>query len=83
MCPVCASYQAVGYTAYPDNVVVGFIEQAKKHGVDIFRVFDSLNYVPNLVVASKHTLTTSILLFFNMASKSGFEMCVAVGSQHR
>jgi len=42
---------AVGYTAYPDNVVVSFIEQAKLHGVDIFRVFDSLNYVPNLVVA--------------------------------
>lgn len=44
---------AVGYTAYPDNVVVKFIHLAKKNGVDIFRVFDSLNYVPNLEVAIK------------------------------
>lgn len=39
---------AVGYTAYPDNVVHAFCTQAVKSGMDIFRVFDSLNYVPNL-----------------------------------
>jgi len=39
---------AVGYTNYPDNVVYKFCEQAKKSGIDIFRVFDSLNYVENL-----------------------------------
>jgi len=39
---------AVGYTSYPDNAVNEFVAQAKKSGVDIFRVFDSLNYVDNL-----------------------------------
>ena len=39
---------AVGYTNYPDNVVYKFCEQAHKSGVDIFRVFDSLNYLDNL-----------------------------------
>lgn len=41
---------AVGYTNYPDNVVYKFCEMAVKSGMDIFRVFDSLNYVPNLLV---------------------------------
>jgi len=39
---------AVGYTNYPDNVVHKFCELAKASGVDIFRVFDSLNYLENL-----------------------------------
>lgn len=39
---------AVGYTNYSDNVVYKFCEQAHKSGVDIFRVFDSLNYMENL-----------------------------------
>ncbi len=39
---------AVGYTNYPDNVVHKFCNQAHKSGVDVFRVFDSLNYVENL-----------------------------------
>ena len=39
---------AVGYTNYPDNVVQRFCKQAKDSGVDVFRVFDSLNYLENL-----------------------------------
>eukprot|EP01025_Chloroclados_australasicus_P027830 TRINITY_DN2754_c0_g1_i6.p1 TRINITY_DN2754_c0_g1~~TRINITY_DN2754_c0_g1_i6.p1 ORF type:complete len:1182 (+),score=199.76 TRINITY_DN2754_c0_g1_i6:462-4007(+) len=39
---------AVGYTSYPDNVVRAFAKEAVKSGIDIFRVFDSLNYVDNL-----------------------------------
>eukprot|EP00128_Syssomonas_multiformis_P015042 Colp12_sorted_trinity150504_noHs@24512 len=39
---------AVGYTSYPDNVVKEFVKAAKDAGVDIFRVFDSLNYFENL-----------------------------------
>ncbi len=42
---------AVGYTNYPDNVVAGFVKHAASSGMDIFRVFDSLNYLPNLRVA--------------------------------
>eukprot|EP00569_Conticribra_weissflogii_P007189 CAMPEP_0171351004 /NCGR_PEP_ID=MMETSP0878-20121228/37862_1 /TAXON_ID=67004 /ORGANISM="Thalassiosira weissflogii, Strain CCMP1336" /LENGTH=1237 /DNA_ID=CAMNT_0011856113 /DNA_START=103 /DNA_END=3816 /DNA_ORIENTATION=- len=39
---------AVGYTNYPDNVVHKFCKQAQASGIDIFRVFDSLNYLENL-----------------------------------
>ena len=42
---------AVGYTNYPDNVVKGFIKHAAENGMDIFRIFDSLNYLPNLTAA--------------------------------
>ena len=41
----------VGYTNYPDNVVRSFVFQAAKTGVDVFRVFDSLNWVENMRVA--------------------------------
>ncbi|MBA4149965.1 MAG: pyruvate carboxylase [Verrucomicrobia bacterium] len=42
---------AVGYSNYPDNVVAGFVKHAAANGMDIFRIFDSLNYTPNLKVA--------------------------------
>ena len=41
----------VGYTVYPDNVVQEFIRQAATTGIDVFRVFDSLNWVENMRVA--------------------------------
>ncbi len=41
----------VGYTNYPDNVVQSFVRQAAASGVDVFRVFDSLNWVDNMRVA--------------------------------
>lgn len=41
----------VGYTNYPDNVVKFFVKQAAKGGVDIFRVFDCLNWVENMRVS--------------------------------
>lgn len=41
----------VGYTNYPDNVVQFFVKQAAETGVDVFRVFDSLNWVENMRVA--------------------------------
>jgi pyruvate carboxylase len=39
---------AVGYTSYPDNVVTAFVKEAASAGIDLFRVFDSLNWVPNM-----------------------------------
>jgi pyruvate carboxylase len=42
---------AVGYAAYPDNVVREFIYEAARQGIDIFRIFDSLNWLPNMKVA--------------------------------
>ncbi|XP_052872658.1 pyruvate carboxylase, mitochondrial isoform X3 [Anopheles cruzii] len=41
---------AVGYTNYPDNVVYKFCDLSVQCGMDIFRVFDSLNYLPNLIL---------------------------------
>src|SRR6185295_13289121 len=45
------SANAVGYTNYPDNVVKAFVKQAAASGIDLFRVFDSLNWVDNMRVA--------------------------------
>lgn len=39
---------AVGYTNYPDNVVKRFVRDAASHGIDVFRIFDCLNYTENL-----------------------------------
>ena len=41
----------VGYTNYPDNVVRFFVRQAAKGGVDVFRIFDCLNWVENMRVS--------------------------------
>ena len=44
---------AIGYTAYPDNLVEKFIEKSWENGVDVFRIFDSLNWVDNMMVSIK------------------------------
>ncbi len=41
----------VGYTNYPDNVVRHFVQQAADAGMDVFRIFDCLNWVENMRVA--------------------------------
>ncbi|MEM8571900.1 MAG: pyruvate carboxylase [Pseudomonadota bacterium] len=48
----------VGYTNYPDNVVEAFVGQAASSGVDVFRVFDSLNWVENMRVAMDAVIGT-------------------------
>ncbi len=48
----------VGYTNYPDNVVEFFVHQAAKTGIDVFRVFDSLNWVENMRVAMDAVIAT-------------------------
>ena len=47
---------AVGYTNYPDNVIREFIKEAARSGVDVFRVFDSLNWLPGMEVAMDEVL---------------------------
>ena len=44
---------AVGYKAYPDNLIEKFVEEAAKSGIDIFRIFDSLNWVEAMKVSIK------------------------------
>jgi pyruvate carboxylase len=42
---------AVGYASYPDNVIIEFVREAHAQGIDIFRIFDSLNSVENMRVS--------------------------------
>ncbi|MFN4082958.1 MAG: pyruvate carboxylase [Bacteroidia bacterium] len=42
---------AVGYKAYPDNLIEKFIEESWKNGIDVFRIFDSLNWVESMRVS--------------------------------
>ena len=52
----------VGYTTYPDNVVRKFVLQAAESGVDVFRVFDSLNWVENMRVSMDAVLESGKVL---------------------
>ncbi len=52
---------AVGYTNYADNVVRHFVAQSAAQGIDLFRVFDSLNWVDNMRVAIDAVLQTGAL----------------------
>ncbi|HEX4621252.1 MAG TPA: hypothetical protein VH208_06765, partial [Myxococcaceae bacterium] len=49
---------AVGYTSYPDNVVEAFIDSAAEAGVDVFRVFDSLNDLDSMRVSVERIFKT-------------------------
>ena len=49
---------AVGYTSYPDNVIVEFVREAHAQGIDIFRIFDSLNSIDNMRVSIDAVLET-------------------------
>ncbi len=42
---------AVGYANYPDNVIRAFVREAAKSGIDVFRVFDSLNWIPGMEIS--------------------------------
>ena len=55
------SSNAVGYTNYSDNVVRFFVQQAATNGVDVFRVFDSLNWVDNMRVAMDAVIDSGAL----------------------
>jgi pyruvate carboxylase len=52
---------AVGYTNYPDNVVKAFVKEAADAGMDIFRVFDALNWQENMRVAMDAVLATGAI----------------------
>jgi pyruvate carboxylase len=49
---------AVGYTSYPDNVVEAFVDEAAEAGIDVFRVFDSLNDLDSMEVSVQRILKT-------------------------
>jgi pyruvate carboxylase len=49
---------AVGYASYPDNVIIEFVREAHDQGIDIFRIFDSLNSIENMRVSIDAALET-------------------------
>ena len=49
---------AVGYSNYPDNVVKTFIKVAARNGIDVFRIFDSLNWVENMKMPIEEAFIT-------------------------
>ena len=52
---------AVGYKNYPDNVIREFVKQAAKTGIDVFRIFDSLNWIQGMEVALDETLNQGMI----------------------
>ncbi|APY11411.1 pyruvate carboxylase [Seonamhaeicola sp. S2-3] len=48
---------AVGYKAYPDNLIGEFVEQSWENGVDVFRIFDSLNWMKSIAPCIEHVRT--------------------------
>lgn len=52
---------AVGYTNYPDNVVRAFVKEAASSGIDLFRIFDACNWVPNMATAMQAVRDTGML----------------------
>jgi pyruvate carboxylase len=52
---------AVGYTNYPDNVVRAFVKESAQAGIDLFRIFDALNWIPNLRLAIEAVRNTGML----------------------
>ena len=52
---------AVGYTNYPDNVVRAFVKESAQAGIDLFRIFDALNWLPNLRLAIDAVRNTGML----------------------
>jgi pyruvate carboxylase len=55
------SASAVGYTNYPDNVVRAFVKESADAGIDLFRIFDALNGLPNLQLAIEAVRETGML----------------------
>jgi len=52
---------AVGYASYPDNVIIEFVREAHAQGIDIFRIFDSLNSIDNMRVSIDAALETGAI----------------------
>ena len=47
---------AVGYSSYPDSLIKAFIKESAESGIDIFRIFDSLNWLPNMELAIEEVI---------------------------
>ncbi len=52
---------AVGYKNYPDNIIREFVKQSAKSGIDVFRIFDSLNWIEGMKIALDETLNQGMI----------------------
>lgn len=52
---------AVGYKNYPDNVIRRFVKESAKSGIDVFRIFDSLNWIEGMKIALDETLNQGMI----------------------
>src|SRR5690606_32987027 len=52
---------AVGYSNYPDNLVKSFVREAASAGIDVFRVFDSLNWLPNMKLTIEEVVASGAI----------------------
>jgi pyruvate carboxylase len=72
---------AVGYTSYPQNVVEAFIDEAALAGIDVFRVFDSLNDLDSMAVSVQRVLRTGkiaeVAISWRSASRAWARTCCA------
>src|SRR5262249_10776979 len=55
------SDNAVGYTNYPDNLVRAFVKESAQAGIDLFRIFDACNWLPNLRLGIEAVRDTGML----------------------
>ena len=60
---------AVGYTNYPDNLVKAFVKEAAQAGIDLFRIFDALNWLPNLRLGIEIAVELVLNLFPDTVDK--------------
>jgi pyruvate carboxylase len=52
---------ALGYANYPDNLVKSFVQEATQAGMDVYRVFDSLNWLPNMKLAMESVVKSGAI----------------------
>jgi hypothetical protein len=52
---------ALGYANYPDNLVKSFVHEATQAGMDVYRVFDSLNWLPNMKLAMESVVKSGAI----------------------
>ena len=72
----------VAYSSLPDNAIYHFCEQAKKHGVDVFRIFDALNDINQLEVGIKAVHKAGGVVEGTVCYSGDFLVCSFVFSSH-
>ena len=53
---------AVGYKNYPDNVIRAFVKESAQAGIDVFRIFDSLNWIKGMEIAIEEALKYNVMV---------------------